>query len=207
MVQPPDWLLQIPPPGPASRPLVPQNLAGPLCFSHHRLCCAKSPQSCPTLWDAMDCSQPGSSVHGISQARILEWVAIFYSRGCSPTQESHSQSLASPALAGGFFTTLPPGKPVPQFCSVAQSCPTLCDPMDCSMSCLPAPYHHPEFAQIHVHCIVYAIQPCHPLTPSSSSPGFFPASGSFLMSPLFPSDDQNTGASASALVLPVNIQG
>ena len=41
---------------------------------------AKSLQSCLTLCDPMDCSQPGSSVHGISQARILEWVAIPFSR-------------------------------------------------------------------------------------------------------------------------------
>ena len=40
-------------------------------------------QSCPTLWDPMDCSPPGSSVHGILQARILEWVAIPFSRGSS----------------------------------------------------------------------------------------------------------------------------
>ena len=40
-------------------------------------------QSCPTLCDAMDCSQPGSSVQGIPQARILEWVAILFSRGSS----------------------------------------------------------------------------------------------------------------------------
>ena len=40
-------------------------------------------QSCPTLWEPMDCSLPGSSVHGIFQARILEWVAIFFSRGSS----------------------------------------------------------------------------------------------------------------------------
>ena len=42
-------------------------------------CCAKLPQSCPTLCDPMDCSPPGSSVHWISQARILEWVAISFS--------------------------------------------------------------------------------------------------------------------------------
>ena len=41
---------------------------------------SKSLQSCLTLCDPMDCSQPGSSVHGISQARILEWVAIPFSR-------------------------------------------------------------------------------------------------------------------------------
>ena len=45
-------------------------------------------QSCPTLWDPMDCSLPGSSVHGIFQARVLQWVAISFSRGIFPTQGS-----------------------------------------------------------------------------------------------------------------------
>ena len=40
-------------------------------------------KSCPTLCDLMDCSLPGSSVHEISQARILEWIAISFSRGSS----------------------------------------------------------------------------------------------------------------------------
>ena len=40
-------------------------------------------QSCPTLWDPLDCSPPGSSLHGIFQARVLEWVAISFSRGSS----------------------------------------------------------------------------------------------------------------------------
>ena len=44
-------------------------------------------QSCPTLCDAMDCSPPGSSVHRISQARILEQVAISYSRGYSRARD------------------------------------------------------------------------------------------------------------------------
>ena len=70
-------------------------------------------QSCPSLRDRMDCSLPGFSVHGISQARILEWVAISFSRGYSrsrdPTLVSHiSWSLA---LAGKFFTTELPGRP------------------------------------------------------------------------------------------------
>ena len=47
------------------------------------VCRAKSLQSCSTLCDAMDCSQPGSSVHGILQARILEWVTISFSKGSS----------------------------------------------------------------------------------------------------------------------------
>ena len=58
-------------------------------------------------------------------------------------------------------------------CSVAQSCPTLCDPMDCSTPGLPGPHHLPEFAQIHVHCIGDAIQPSHPLTPSPSALNLF----------------------------------
>ena len=44
-------------------------------------------QLCPTLCNPMDCSPPGSSVHGISQARILEWVAISFSRGSSQSRE------------------------------------------------------------------------------------------------------------------------
>ena len=41
-------------------------------------------QSCPTLCNPVDCSPPGSSIHGILQARILEWVAISFSRGSNP---------------------------------------------------------------------------------------------------------------------------
>ena len=54
----------------------------------------------------------------------------------------------------------------PCFCSVAKSCPTLCDPMDCSTPGFPVHYHLPEFAQVHVHRISDAIQPLHPLLPS-----------------------------------------
>ena len=50
------------------------------------VCCLVT-QSCPTLCDPMDCSPPGSSVHGILQARILEWVAISFSRGSSQPKE------------------------------------------------------------------------------------------------------------------------
>ena len=54
-------------------------------------------------------------------------------------------------------------------CSVVQSYPTLCNPRDCSTPGLPVPHHLPEFAQVHVHCIGDAIQPSHPLIPSSPS--------------------------------------
>ena len=60
-------------------------------------------QSCMMLHNPMDCSLPGSSTHGIFQARVLEWGAIAFS------------------------------KPSVQFSSLAQSCPTLCDPMDYSL--------------------------------------------------------------------------
>ena len=49
------------------------------------------------------------------------------------------------------------------YCSVTQSCPTLCDPMDCSMPGFPVLYHLPEFALTHVHWVVDAIQPSWPL--------------------------------------------
>ena len=52
-------------------------------------------QLCPTLFDPMDCSQPGSSLHGISQARILEWVAISSSRGSSRSRDQTSISYIS----------------------------------------------------------------------------------------------------------------
>ena len=55
-----------------------------------------------------------------------------------------------------------------QFSSVAQSCPTLCDPMSCSTLGLPVQHQLPESTQTHVHCIGDAIQPSHPL--SSPSP-------------------------------------
>ena len=48
---------------------------------------AKSLQSCQTLCDPMDCSSPGSSVHGIFQARILEWIAMSFSRGSSQPRD------------------------------------------------------------------------------------------------------------------------
>ena len=57
-------------------------------------------QSCPTLCNPVDCSPPGSSVHGILQARILEWVAIPFSRGFS---QPRNRTLVS-CIAGGFFT-------------------------------------------------------------------------------------------------------
>ena len=60
------------------------------------------PQSCPTLCDPIDYSLPGSSVHGILQARILEWVAVPFSSGSSQPRDWTQVSC----IAGGFFTCL-----------------------------------------------------------------------------------------------------
>ena len=56
---------------------------------------AKSLQLCLTLCDPMDCSLPGSSVHGIFQARILEWVAMPFSKGSSPPRDQTHFSQVS----------------------------------------------------------------------------------------------------------------
>ena len=61
-------------------------------------CCLVA-QSCLTLWDPMDCGPPGSSVHGILQARILGWVVISFSRGSSWCRDQTCISC----IAGGFF--------------------------------------------------------------------------------------------------------
>ena len=95
------------------------------------------------------------------------------------------------------------------FCcfSVAKSCLTLSDPMDWSTPSFPVLHYLLEFAQTHVHWIGDAIQQlCHPWS-ISFCPQSFPASGLFPMSQLFAAGGQSIGASASASILPMNIQG
>ena len=107
------------------------------------------------------------TVHGILQARILEWVTFPFSRGSSHpmnrTQVSH--------IAGRLFTswaTREAQKLSVQFSSVTQSCPTLCNPMDCSMPGFPVHHQLPELAQTHVHLVGDAIQQPHPLSSPSA---------------------------------------
>ena len=90
-------------------------------------------------------------------------------------------------------------------CSVAKSCPVLCDSKDCSIPGSSVLHYLSEFAQIHVHWVGDANQPSHRVTPFSFCLRSFPASGSFPMSWLFPSGGQSIGASAK--LLPVNIHG
>ena len=87
-----------------------------------------------------------------------------------------------------------------------QSCQTLCDPMDCSMPGFLIHHQLLKLAQTHVHRVGDAIQPSHPVIPFSSCLQSFPTSWSFLKSQFFTSGGQSTGVSASASVLPINIQ-
>ena len=123
------------------------------------------------------CSPPGSSVDGILQARILEWVAISFSKGTFPTQGSNSGLLHCRWI---LYWLGHQGSPVFTFndiafsficCSVTQSCLTLCHPMDCSMPSFPVFHHLLELGQTYVHWVGDAIQPSHPLS-SPSPPAF-----------------------------------
>ena len=100
---------------------------------------------CPALCDAMDCNPPGSSVHGLLQARILEWVAISFSILTLRTLQILYPAQTSP--------------PNPM---------TFCNPMDCSTPGSPVLHYLSEFAQTHVHWVDDVIQPSHPQ--SSLSP-------------------------------------
>ena len=101
--------LLCPPPGGLSDPgIKPVSVTFPALacgfFTTNAITCpvsaVKVTQSCPTLCDPMDCSLPGSSVHGILQAGILEWVAVPFSRGSFQTQESN------PTLPHSCFSTI-----------------------------------------------------------------------------------------------------
>ena len=70
-------------------------------------CCCLVSMSSPILWDPMGCSTPGSSVPGIFQARILEWVAVSFSRGFSQPRKW----TCIPCMARRIFTTEASGKP------------------------------------------------------------------------------------------------
>ena len=94
-----------------------------------------------------------------------------------------------------------------QFSSVAQSCPALCNPVDCSTPGLPVHQQLLEMTQTHVHWSRW----CHPtisssVVPFSSCLQSFPTSRFFQMSQLFASGGQSIGVWASASVFPMNIQ-
>ena len=126
----------------------------------------------PILCDPMDGSPLGSTVHGIFQARILKWVAISSSRESSSPRELNPSLLHLLLWQVHSLPLSHLGSPKEQcsvqFSSVAQSCPTLYDPMNCSTPGLPIHHQLPGFSQTHSHRVSDAIQPSHPL--SSPSP-------------------------------------
>ena len=165
----------------------------------------------------MACSLPGSSVYGISQARILEWVFIPFSRGSFRSRDQTQVSCS----AGGFFIVWATKKAkqvtkgqivydltlMKSFSSVQFSCSVMFDslwphglqhtrlpcysptPGACSNSCPYSWWCHPTISSS--------------VIPFSSCLQSFPASGSFPMSQFFTSGSQSIGVSAS--VLPMNI--
>ena len=94
-------------------------------------------QSCPTLCDPMDCSLPGFSVHGISPARILEWVTISFSRGSSrPRNRTWVSCIGGRrfnlwAIREAQFQVYSKVNQL-YICMKVKSSLTLCNPMDCS---------------------------------------------------------------------------
>ena len=117
----------------------------------------------------LDCSPTGSSVFVIFQARTLDWVAISYSRE-SPQPGIEPISLASPALAGGFFTTSATWEArfliaIVVVHSLAKSCPTICSPVDCSMPSFPVLHHLLKFTQTSIESVMpfNHLILCHPL--------------------------------------------
>ena len=128
------------------------------------------------MLNSVDCSPPGSSVHGIYQARILERVAIFFSGGYfHPRDQTHISCTGRQIL---YHCATWEASSMGICCSTDMSCLTICDPIDCSIphhlleSDVP---HHPlpphilEFAQVHIHWIGDVIQQSHPLSSSAPS--------------------------------------
>ena len=156
-------------------------------------------QSWPTLCNPMDCSPPGSSVHGILQVRILEWVFIHFSRGSSRPRD---WTLISPKLRTSlcFF-----GSSVQFSRSVVSDCLRPHESQQARPPCpSPTPGVHSDSCP--------SSQWCHPAISSSgvlfsSGPQSLPASESFPMSQLFTWRGQSTGVSASASFLPKKSQG
>ena len=114
-----------------------------------KLCRAKSLQSCPTLCDPMDCSLPCSSIHGILQARILEWFAISFSKGCFWPRDWSRVSYVF--CIGRLVLYHLHNLGMNEWMKVAQLCPTLCSSMDC-------PWNSPgKNIEVGCHCLLQGI--------------------------------------------------
>ena len=132
-------------------------------------------QLCPTLCDPMDYSLPGSSIHGIFQARVLEWAATFFSRGSSWPRDRTQISCVSGRCFTLWATRAPPYDPVIPLLGISQFIHSVVsnslNPTDYSTPGFPVLHQLLELAQTHFHRVGDAIQPSHPLS-SPSSPVF-----------------------------------
>ena len=98
-------------PDPEVEPISPALAGRFFSLSHQGNPCAESLQLCPTLCNPMDCSLPGSSIHGILQASILEWVAMPSFRGSSRPHGSTLHLLCPLHWQVGSLPLAPPAKP------------------------------------------------------------------------------------------------
>ena len=120
-------------------------------------------QLCPNRCDPMDWSLLGSSVHGDSPGKNTGVGFHALLQGIFPTQGSN---VGLPNYRHLLYQLSHQKNPnISSVSSVIQSCPTLCDPMNCSTPGLPVHHQLPECIQTHVHRVNDAIQPSHPLLP------------------------------------------
>ena len=133
----------------------------------------------------------------------------FFQKRHTNGQQTNENMLNIPNYQRNAHQTYNEVSPHPsenQSSSVAQSCWTLYNPMDCSMPGFPVHHQLHELAQTHVHRVSDAMQPSHPLSFPSLPPAIFHSIMSFPVSKFFTSGGRGTGVSASASVLPMNIQ-
>ena len=182
----------------------------------------------PKYWSFNFSISPSNEHPGLISFK-MDWLGLLAVQGTLKSFLQHHSSKASILQCSAFFTiqlshpymtrdqihgpcsgsTVLTRQPGISFCccSVAKSCLTLCNPMDCSMPGFPVLHYLLEFAQTYFHWVSDAIQLSNPLlSPFPSAFNLYPALGSFPMSQFFTSGYQSIRVSASASVLPMNIQ-
>ena len=151
----------------------------------------------------MDCTPPGSSVHGDSLGKNTGVGCHALLQGIFPTHGLNPDLLHCRHIL--YHLSTREAQLIP-LSSVVQLSLTVCNPMDCSMPGFPIHHQLPELTQTHVHWVSDAIQPSHFLS-SPSAPAFsLLLHQSFQISQFIPSGGKSIGVSASASVLPMNIQ-
>ena len=123
----------------------------------------------PKYWSFSFSISPSSEYSGLISFR-MDWLDLLAIHGSLKSMLQHHSSKSSILRHSAFFT-VQLSHPYVQFSSVAQSCPTLCDPMNCSTPGLPLHHQLLEFTQTHVHRVSEAIHPSPPLLyPSPPAP-------------------------------------